>query len=381
MKVSRGIFTIASAIIIGVTIGLFIREEMPEHKQIEVAPYRDTSLFCALSIKEHDDTTSSLIVGYCYAMMKAFATVDTLDMDIRVVPDSLSWVDSLKQGRWDMVVIPIEDAVERDSILYSQPLDSIAVCAAGLHRQDIIEGVNEWLPFMYERKNHARNVNIFMHPYNPVLKAERGKTVSYISPYDDIIKKYAGNLGWDWRMLAALIFQESHFNINAGSTRGAHGLMQVMPATARQYKIENTLDPEDCIRGGVELLGSLQRFFSGKADNPVELHKMALAAYNAGPGRIQDCINLANFLHKPSKTWDDLLNVIPQMNEDSIMEIDTVKCGKFKGGETVAFVDNIMSLYETFCTICPNADSTAAPFGLLDLVTEPEQSEQDQPEQ
>lgn len=343
---------------------MFLRENRAR-RHIVVAPYTDTTLFCALSLREHDDSSKGLIVGYSYSMMKAFAEADSLDMDIRVRADSLSWEDSLKQAAWDLAVIAIEQATRRDSIIYSHPLDSLTVCAAALHRRDAINAINSWLPKKYEEKGHSSSVHRFLKPYNPVIASLRGRTFAYISPYDDIIRKYSGRLGWDWRMLAALIFQESHFDIDAHSQVGAHGLMQLMPATADKYGVRNTLDPEDCIRAGVEQLVSLQRYFAGKADNAAEHHKMVLAAYNSGPGHIQDCINYANYLDRPSGSWQALLDILPLLSEEEVENIDTVKCGRFKGVETVAFVENILSFYKTFCEVCPGSDTTAAPFGLL----------------
>ena len=73
-------------------------------------------------------------------------------------------------------------------------------------------------------------------------RAAKGVTSDRVSPYDELIKKYAKELGWDWRMLAAVVYQESKFSINSVSHRGAVGLMQVMPQTGLYYGVEDLTD-------------------------------------------------------------------------------------------------------------------------------------------
>ena len=78
-----------------------------------------------------------------------------------------------------------------------------------------------------------------------------------------------------------------------------------------------------------------------------------LAAYNAGEGRIADCRNLAVSKRLDANKWNEVVKVIPCMSEDSILEDQNVKLGKFKGTETIAYVENVMALYDAICTICP----------------------------
>jgi len=176
-----------------------------------------------------------------------------------------------------------------------------------------------------------------------------------LSPYDDIIRKYASELGWDWRMLAAVIYQESKFSINSTSHRGAKGLMQVMPQTARYYEIDDLLDPEKNIKAGTSHLKRLQRLYAKSGMESLEMVKFTLAAYNAGEGRVADCRNFAESRDVNKNVWDDIVNIIPLMREDSILEEESVKLGKFEGYETIAYIDSVMSLYEAFCRICPQA--------------------------
>jgi soluble lytic murein transglycosylase-like protein len=98
--------------------------------------------------------------------------------------------------------------------------------------------------------------------------------------YGDLIAEHAAAQGVEPDLVRAVIQAESAFNPRARSSKGAMGLMQLMPATAAEYGVLDPYDPGDNIRGGVAYLKSLLTRY----DDRVEL---ALAAYNAGPGAVE----------------------------------------------------------------------------------------------
>jgi membrane-bound lytic murein transglycosylase F len=155
-------------------------------------------------------------------------------------------------------------------------------------------------------------------------------------------------------MLAAVIYQESKFSINSTSHRGAKGLMQIMPQTGSYYGVNDLLNPDSYIEAGVKHLKRLQNMLKKDGLEGDELVKFTLAAYNAGEGRIIDCRNLAASRQMDNTSWDSIVNIIPLMREDSILEDKAVKLGKFQGHETIAYVDQILSHYAAFCEICPS---------------------------
>jgi soluble lytic murein transglycosylase-like protein len=100
------------------------------------------------------------------------------------------------------------------------------------------------------------------------------------SEYDSLIEQAAQRNGVEPALLQGLIQQESGFNAGAQSSAGASGLTQLMPGTAASMGVLNTLDPAESIEGGARYLGQLMRQFGGNASD-------ALAAYNAGPGAVE----------------------------------------------------------------------------------------------
>lgn len=98
--------------------------------------------------------------------------------------------------------------------------------------------------------------------------------------FDPIIEKYSAEFKMDPSLVKAMISKESGFNSKAVSTKGAQGLMQLMPATAARHGVRNSFDPEENIKGGIKHMRSLMDMF----DNDLTL---SLAAYNAGENLVQ----------------------------------------------------------------------------------------------
>ena len=296
------------------------------------------------------DTSKALVIGYHYHLLQRFAAANGQTVDIRLTGRDLSYLDSLRAGTVDIVVVPFDESLAPDSVLVSSPLDSMSVW---LMRHDEHEGMkeaNEWIAEWHASAEYAPTRDAFLNRYNVFRSGPRAQ----ISPYDSLIRAHADSLGWDWHLLAAVIYSESRFHIEARSRRGAVGLMQMMPKTAARYGVTDPLDPEMNIAAGAQHLGYLINRYWRVADNMTERYKYALAAYNAGIGRIDDCISLARHLGVDPSYWINIqTQVLPLMSDESILETGAVKLGTFRGGETMGYVDSIIAVYNRLCKICP----------------------------
>ncbi len=174
-------------------------------------------------------------------------------------------------------------------------------------------------------------------------------TKGHMSPYDDLFRRNAEKIGWDWRLLSAVGYVESHYNPSAVSWAGARGIMQLMPATARGLGLdsENIADNEANVAAAVKLLGQLDGSFKKLVKNPDERIKFILASYNAGLGHIFDAIAIARHQGLSPDVWDG--NVAEAMTLKSNPEIynDPILCkhGYFRWRETYEYVHKVMSCY------------------------------------
>lgn len=173
-----------------------------------------------------------------------------------------------------------------------------------------------------------------------------------ISEYDELIKSQAEKIGWDWRLLASLIYQESGFDPTVTSWMGARGLMQIMPTTAEQMGIDSNATPEMNLQAGVRYLNWLDSQLREKIPSEDERVKFILASYNVGLGHVYDAMRLAEKYHKDPEVWKKnvelmLLNKMkPKFYKDEV-----VKHGYCRGSETYAYVNDIYNRYRDYKNI------------------------------
>lgn len=182
-------------------------------------------------------------------------------------------------------------------------------------------------------------------PHSPILSLREGK----ISHYDDLFKKYAADINWDWRLLASLAYTESNFDSTAVSWAGAKGLMQLMPATARAMGVPPGMEhnPEESIKAAVKYIAATNRSFA--AIPPEERINFVLASYNSGIGHVLDAMALAEKYGKNKYVWRDNVEdyILLKSNEEYFTD-PVCKNGYFRGIETYNFVRDITARYEQY---------------------------------
>lgn len=149
---------------------------------------------------------------------------------------------------------------------------------------------------------------------SPPSPTSNNKTTSYAgtgsskpTAYNDIISSAAKNTGLDTSWIKAVIDAESSFNPKAGSSAGAQGLMQLMPGTAKGLGVRDSYDPTQNINGGSSLLASEYKKYGSL--------ELALAAYNAGGGRVDKEIK------KHGNSWESIKNYLPKETQNYIPKV------------------------------------------------------------
>ena len=218
----------------------------------------------------------------------------------------------------------------------------------------LISELNGWITGFKTTREYARLERKYFSGMRPasIAGSEYFATNSdgKVSPFDDIIKNYADTIGWDWRLVAALIYQESRFNPSVTSPRGAYGLMQVMPSTGLHFGYDVTRSVENNIRAGISYIRMLDRLFSQWVTDPDERVKFILASYNAGHGHVIDAIRLAEKNGLDPGRWDDNVSLFLERKADPAFYDDpVVRNGRLRQGVQVnAYVADILKRYEHY---------------------------------
>jgi len=220
---------------------------------------------------------------------------------------------------------------------------------------DLLEEINKWMSSYVGDKAFKKIYNKYFCPghYGHVqCSINKGKE---LSPYDCLIKKSAKEIGWDWRLLAALICQESNFNPLAKSFAGACGLMQLMPSTAALFGVQNPEDPYENMKAGIKYLKWLEKYWKDKVPDEEERLKFVLASYNAGQEHVADAQRLAIKYQKNPLVWDDnVAYFLVQKAQADYYKDPVVKFGYCRGSETFNYVLGIISKFQYYKKLIPD---------------------------
>ncbi len=217
---------------------------------------------------------------------------------------------------------------------------------------DLLSALNKWI---HEKQNGSFFDKLYQKYFidrrNYLERVESGFLTSKtgkLCPYDDLLKQHAGEISWDWRLLASQAFQESGFKPDAHSWAGAAGLLQLMPETAKQYGVKNALDPEDNVQGAVKFLKWLDDFWRERVANDNERMKFILASYNCGAGHVQDVQRLTEKYGGNSQSWEDISYWLLQESTQEYSTDPVVKFGFCRGLEPVNYVTHILERYDRY---------------------------------
>jgi membrane-bound lytic murein transglycosylase F len=176
------------------------------------------------------------------------------------------------------------------------------------------------------------------------LASETGR----LSEWDDVILRNATAIGWDWRLLASQVYQESLFDPRARSWAGAMGLLQLMPATAREMGVDDPYDPEQNVAGGARYLQWLENQWTSGVPDPEQRLRFILASYNVGRGHVQDAQRLAEKNGNDPLRWEHVSHWLLQKSKRDVFSDPVVRYGYARGLEPVTYVSKILDRYRHY---------------------------------
>ena len=166
---------------------------------------------------------------------------------------------------------------------------------------------------------------------------------SHLPKYQSLFEQAAKDFGFDWQLLAAISYQESHWNPDAVSSTGVKGLMMLTQATAKQMKVDNREDPAQSIYAGAGYLASIRARLPEQIIEPDRIW-MALASYNVGLGHVEDARVLTQKNGKNPNLWPDVKQHLPLLSKKKWYE--QTRHGYARGGEPVRYIENIRRYYD-----------------------------------
>ncbi len=193
----------------------------------------------------------------------------------------------------------------------------------------------------------GKHIKEYFNPNNQFTSA------GILSPYDQVIKKVADSTDMDWKILTAIIAQESKFNPNSKSWAGAVGLMQILPRFSEVKEVSRLYDPEVNLYEGVRILKEHLRHYSYM--DTTDRWKFTLAAYNAGQGHVADARRLAIDQNRDPNEWENVADALLKLMQRRYYK--DARYGFCRGIETVNYVREIYNRYETYKTIMALAEN------------------------
>ena len=216
--------------------------------------------------------------------------------------------------------------------------NQLKVGATGRVRRSQIYGI------IYDR--YFENALTIRDYREPAFRPDKSGRISI---FDDLVRNQAEAVGLDWRLVSALIYQESRFYPNALSKADARGLMQVLPKFAGP-QADSLFTPDANLRAGLRIMDQTYRGFAYL--DSLDRWRFTLAVYHAGAGHVTDARRLAMDLGRNPNSWEgSLAATLPRLMERRHYR-DT-RHGYYGGAETVDYVEEIINRFRMYARFVP----------------------------
>jgi len=310
------------------------------------------------NIKSIDDLNGKTVhirAGTSYQDRMAALLGEGVDMELVLIPD-VPTDELIRQVADSEISVTVADSniallnrIYHPDIRIAFPVSEPQSLAWAVRKgnRELLEAMNDFFTLIRTDGTLEEIYNRYHGDRNDMnrldLKAFHRKVETHLPRYRKMIGEAANKHGFDWRFIAAMIYQESHFNPRARSYTGVRGLMQVTQTTAAEMGIKNRMDPQQSITAGVGYLASLYERFDD-IDNEEDRLLFSLASYNVGYGHVRDAQEIIRDHGRQPNSWSSLVETLPFLQMPEFYH-DT-RYGYARGAEPVRYVENIMAYYE-----------------------------------
>ena len=336
-------------------------------------PYQSVQQQVVFNPEKHRIATPADLVGKRIEVPSGSAAVRVLDV-ARKTQAGLRWVE--------LPQMDIEELLERvaDGVVDATVADAHLVALARHYRPELETGpaLGQPQPLAWAfppdadpqlREKAARFFarieqdgtlrRLQARYYSQATRLQRADVLGFLQKMNRVLPAYRAHFvqaqeltGIDWRLLAAVGYQESHWDPLATSPTGVRGLMMLTADTADRLGVTDRLDPKQSILGGARYLAKVRELLPARLGEPERTWQM-LVAYNIGFGHLEDARALARAQKLNPDAWADLKRVLPLLARPA--HHDGLKHGYARGGEAVIFTENTRTYYDILVRYQPAA--------------------------
>ena len=214
-------------------------------------------------------------------------------------------------------------------------------------RNDVADAIGDWLTDFEESGELTAHRDRYYGHYETFDYVNVRRFMRRIDErfrqYEHWFRQAADEHDLPFELLAALSYQESHWNPQAVSPTGVRGIMMLTQRAAEQVEVDNRIDPEEAIFGGARYLAWMRSRISEEAGDPDRVF-LALAAYNVGRGHLHDAQGLARELGRDPHSWADMREVLPLLADPDYYQ--DLRFGYARGMEPVIYVTRIREYWQ-----------------------------------
>lgn len=291
-------------------------------------------------------------MGHQFALAEHFAAEEGVGVRVELAKDTTELVAMLKDGTVDVIAYPLSASYIDDEGLVAAGYREHGTWAVRSSAPHLAQALDDWYSADVDKVVRQDQQHRVKQSHQVTRRAQAvylSRDRGVISVYDNLFKNASAITGWDWKLHAAQCYQESAFDPNARSYVGAQGLMQIMPATAKELGLQpgEAWMPEKNINASARYIVKLSSLFNDIRD-PQERIKFVLASYNGGTRHVRDAMALARKYGKNPFVWDDVAPYILGLQQPRYYKDPVVKYGYMIGSETAGYVQKILERWRDY---------------------------------